>query len=211
MRLAPGGIVALTLFMGCIDYSSYQDARIVERGGSQGTVAVSASKQQSEYAGDDFDWYAVDVNPRWGLGARFDAGFKMALLITGEEMGWVLVGGDLRFGAFRDYLALTVPVTMAFGELAFSTINLQPGIIMTLPVTHELDINGSVRRSFYLHEDLESNAWWLYNAGLGIKVAPEWRIRPEVAWMVSDHEYEQTTYVQFGIGVTRQVGPKASE
>lgn len=189
---------------GCLNYSSYQDAHIVERGASQGTIAVSASKLQSEYDHDDFDWIVIDGNPRWGVGARFDAGLKLSVLAAESAVGSVVVGGDIRFGAIPDYLVVTLPIATAIGEYAISTTTIQPGFILTLPVHESIDINGSVRHSFYLFEEVPYS-WWLYNAGLGIMIAPGWRLRPELGWMVSDGEDERSTYVQFGIGVTHEV------
>ena len=198
-------VLALSISIGCINYSSYQDARIVEKGHSSGTIAVSASQYDSDFNDDDSHWFVAEGNPRWGLGARLDAGFKMSVLLTEESLGWVTIGADLRFGIIRNYLAATVPVSFAVGSYIFSSTNLQPGVILTLPVGDDVDINGSVRRSFYLDQDLQPYGWWLYNAGLGIVVAPGWRLRPEVGWMVSDSPQEdEPTYMQFGLGISRE-------
>jgi len=193
---------------GCINYSSYQDARIVERGQSQGTVAVSASTyiDHSVFRGGNTRWYVIEMDPRWGLGNQFDGGMRMSLLVTPDGgPGFVLLGGDIRAGIIRDHLALTIPVDVSLGAWALSTINAKPGFIVTLPVSAELDINGAVRRSFYLNSDLGLKGWWLYNAGLGIVIAPGWRIRPELGWAVADaYDGERTHYMQFGIGLTSQ-------
>lgn len=192
---------------GCIDYSSYQDARIVERGQSQGTVAASISTYPQE--GGDAVWFPIEVNPRWGIARRFDAAFRMSLLLSREEeFGMLVVGGDVRAGIISNHLALTLPVSIAVGDYIFASTNIQPGFIVTLPVFDDLDVNGAVRASVYVHSDMPHNVTWLYNVGLGIAVAPGWRVRPEVGWMVWENfDEERITYSQFGIGVTRTVTP----
>jgi hypothetical protein len=198
-------IACLGLCAGCLNYSSYQDARIVERGHSQGTVAVSASAYEDD---DDYVtsyWFPVEMNPRWGVANRVDAGLKMSVLASREaEWGLVVLGVDVRAGIIKNYLAVTVPLTVALGGDVFSSTNLQPGFIVTLPVMTEIDINGSVRRSFYVKEDVSGGATWLYNAGLGIALSPSWKIRPELGWMVWENfDNDQVVYRQFGIGITK--------
>src|SRR5512144_240433 len=107
---------------GCINYSSYQDARIVERGHAQGTVAVSMSKY--EPGPDSFEhdetWLVLQVDPRWGIGGRCDAALHMSALLpnTEDSEGWVVLGADARFGIIRNYLAVTLPISMALSQFA---------------------------------------------------------------------------------------------
>ena len=197
-------VLSLLFSSGCINYSSYQDARIVERGHSSGTFAATASKYQSknDYDEDAFDWYVLDMNPRFGLGSVFDAGFRMSVLFSNDDLGWVVLGGDVRAGIIKNYLAATLPVNIALAGNAVETTNLQPGFIVTIPIVEQLDVNGSVRKAFYL-QDTDAS-WWLYNAGLGIKVSQGWRLRPEVGWMVPAVSYDHSYYMQFGVGITNE-------
>lgn len=215
---------SVVLCSGCINYSSYQDARIVERGHAQGTVAASLSRYEPHHdsnaaTADDTDesWMAIQVDPRWGLGARCDAALHMSALIPTESPGsaWMVLGVDGRFAVIRNYFAITLPVSTTLSNFTWYSINVQPGVIMTLPMADQIDINASVRRSLFFSEDIETDGYWLVNAGLGIEVAPGWRIRPELGWMISDRydhisgyyngepERSRSIYSEFGIGVSR--------
>lgn len=204
-----GAILAAAFCSSCIDYSSYQDARIVEPGHTQGTVAVSASQYRPHYEHIDgvltdpgASWAVINMNPRWGLGHQLDAALRMSVLFTDADLGWLVLGGDIRMGIIKNHFAFTMPVNFALGDTSFETLNIQPGCVVTLPLADACDINGSVRRGIYLNSSRGEYQWWLYNAGLGILVAPGWRLRPEMGWMVSDGLDRRQIYTQFGIGVS---------
>lgn len=151
-------------------------------------------------------WYPVELSPRFHVANRFDAGLRFSvLLIPGEEeaTGIVVLGGDIRGAVIPNRLVLSLPVAFAVGENPFSTFQLQPGAIVTIPVVDQLDVNGSVHWYVYTgdlwgdEEDLRS---WGYTVGLGWHVSSRVTIRPEVGWLVFSEE--DLVYTQYGVGLT---------
>jgi hypothetical protein len=203
-----GAVVTAILahVMGCFSYSSYQDARIAPKGESQATLSISASSYKRDYMDERQYWYPVEVAPRFHVATRFDAGLRMSLLLVpGEERatGVFVVGGDIRGAVIPNHLVLSLPVAFAVGDNPFSTFQLQPGAVVTLPVLHQLDLNGSVHWYVYTgdlwgdQDDLNS---WGYTAGLGWHMTSRVTLRPEVGWLVfSDQDL---IYTQYGVGLT---------
>ena len=208
-RARIAGVLAAAMMVpaiGCFSYSSYQDARIVPKGESHATLSISASSYKSDYMDERQYWYPVEVAPRFHVAERFDAGIRMSLLLVrGEEeaTGIFVVGGDIRGAVIPNRLVLSLPVAFAVGDNPFSTFQVQPGAIVTIPLLDQLDLNGSVHWYVYtgdLWEDEEDLNSWGYTAGLGVHISSRAILRPEVAWLVfSDQDL---VYTQYGIGLT---------
>ncbi|HEU4365393.1 MAG TPA: hypothetical protein VFT13_07990 [Candidatus Krumholzibacteria bacterium] len=149
----------------------------------------------------------MEFSPRFHVAERCDAAFKISYLFTsGEENQFnalVVLGGDIRLAVIRDHLAFALPVSLTVGEYAFSTIQIQPGVIVTLPVGENLDVNGAARGHFFTGEELsgeEDLRAWGFNAGLGWHVSRNWTVRPEVGWLL--YPKSGVLYTQYGIGLT---------
>ena len=202
-------------FMGCLSYSSYQDARIVPDDSSQATLAVSVSSYKDpDYPdAERVNWYPVEFSPRFHVASWCDAAFKISYLFaSGEENDFnalVVLGGDVRFALVPDYLVFALPVSLTIGEYAFSTIQIQPGVVLTIPVADELDINGAARGHFFTGEELSGDddlRAWGFNAGLGWHVSRRWTLRPEVGWLL--YPESDVLYTQYGIGFTNNLSSR---
>lgn len=211
MRRVSSGVLAAvcgaiaTCGTGCLSYSSYQDARIVEKGSSQATMAVSVSS----YGYDTFEgpareyWFPVELGFRAPVASRVDGGFKLAYLMFngGDSIdALVEVEGDLRVGVLRDRLALALPVSAVLGS--FSSFQFKPGVVVTVPLLDDLDLNSAAAVHLFTSEDPFSDVYrsWQFNVGLGWRVSPRWTLRPEVGWLV--YSNNGPVYNEFGLGLT---------
>jgi hypothetical protein len=215
----------LATFGGCISYSSYQDARIVREGTSQETVAVSASTDRLPDYGSDrprsvssgvapgserFTWYPVEVGSRFPISDRFDGAFRLSFLVMPSEYGadgTVVLGGDVRVAIVPDYLVLALPVAFVPGQTLFSTVQVQPGVVATVPLLHDLDLNGAARINLFTNDELRDEnelRSYGFNAGFGWRVTPGLTLRPEVGWLVFPET--EVTYTQFGLGLSITTG-----
>jgi hypothetical protein len=196
---------------GCIPYSSYQDARIVEKGVNQGTVAVSASTYRDEWT-EAGHWYPIELGPRMHLSARADAAFKFSfLMVPGSDQFavWPIIGGDIRVAVVPDYLLLAVPVYFFPGPRIFSNMQLQPGVVMTVPLSHAVDLNSAARVNVFANPDAwdwdEGGQSYSFNLGLGLHLSRGLIVRPEVGWLVVPGTGRR--YTEFGVGFTTYSRP----
>jgi hypothetical protein len=215
----------LTACGGCISYSSYQDARIVREGTSQGTVAASVSTDQvpdypsavprnvsSDIAtrSQRVTWYPVEAGSRFPISKRLDGAFRVSALVKPSDYrvnGTVVLGGDVRFAIVPDYLLLALPVAFVPGQTLFSSVQVQPGVVATFPLLHDLDLNGAARVNLFTNDELRDEAGlrsYGFNAGLGWRVTRGLTLRPEVGWLVFPET--DVTYTQFGLGLTMTAG-----
>jgi hypothetical protein len=186
-------IIALIL-PGCIPFSSFQSARIVNPHESQGVLSVSRLNYGTHEGERDY-WTCVDARGRVGMGARFDGGFGMTMFwhsSSPDPEG--AFGGDLRYGVWPDHLAVVLPISFFV-----STLEIAPGLVLTVPIHDRWDISVAARRHLFVQAP-EERAIWSYNLGLGIPIPrSRWTIRPEVGWLFlasANHLYPQA-----GIGL----------
>lgn len=205
---AAAASIAVAASSGCFTYSSYQSARIVERGDHEGTVSLSRSSVVSENTGRS-SWLAVEGLARFGIAERFD-GSLMVSVFRGvpESWGAGVVTADVRAGIIKDRLACSLPVSITVGDLYLASFRVQPGLIGTIPLGPRLEITGAIRAHVFVRvPDLFAVG---YNAGLGITSASgTWTLRPEVGWMQfveTEAQERGVTYAQFGIGLERHSG-----
>ena len=201
------GIIGSTLFafltlQGCLTYSSYQSARIVERGRPHATLGISRSgildldEKESE-----FGWWTLDGDMRFGIAKRVDGSVRLSIFHNVPE-GW---GGgqfscDIRGGIIDDYLAVAFPFSINMGDFHFYTLRFQPGFVGTIPLNDRLEVTGAVRAHVYLRVmELTAVA---YNVGLGITTrSGEWTFRPEIGWLQFTDLNSDVTYFQYGVGI----------
>ena len=199
-RAAATALIALLAAPGCFTYSSYQSARIVERGDHQATLSVSRSSIVSEET-DDSSWLAFEGLARFGIAKRLDGSIMISVFRgVPEDWGAGVVTADVRAGIIEDYLACSLPVSFTVGDLYLASLRVQPGIIGTIPLGTRLEITGAIRAHMFVRApDLFAVG---YNVGLGMtSVSGRWTIRPEAGWMQFLDEESDVTYAQFGIGL----------
>jgi hypothetical protein len=198
--LAATCVLALCAAPGCFTYSSYQSARIAEKGEERATLAVSRSavveKKPSEAT-----WFAIEGGVRFGLARRVDAALLLSVFSgVPQDWGAAVVTADVRVGILQNYLTAVLPASIAMGDFYLATFRVQPGAVVTVPVTDRIEINGAVRAHIFVrYTDLFAMG---YNVGLGLaSESGTWIIRPEAGLMRFTGPAKGTTYAQFGIGV----------
>lgn len=196
-------LFAILAVPGCFTYSSYQSARIVERGEPQVTFAVSSSGFLEGEENEDATWYAFETCLRGGLAQRVDGAVTLSIFSNVPELwGAAVVTVDLRAGIAKDYLAAVLPVSVTVGDSYLASLRMQPGLVGTLPIGSRLEITGAARAHVFVRAtDLFALG---YNVGLGIRDdSGKWVLRPEVGWMVfrDEVDFDRPTYFQYGIGL----------
>jgi hypothetical protein len=193
-------LAALLVAPGCFTYSSFQSARIVERGDPIGTIAVSKNDILNEET-DDASWIAIEGFLRFGIANRVDGGLALSVF-RGVPADWGagVVTADVRVGVIKDHLAVAVPVCVTIGDFYLASLRTQPGMVATVPLGERAEINGSVRAHVFVRvPDLFAVG---YNLGLGLRnETGAWTVRPEIGWMRFVGEpNDGLTYFQFGLG-----------
>jgi hypothetical protein len=184
------------LTSGCLTFSSFQSAKIVDPGKTLSTVSV-ARNNFLENDHRDPGWTLLEIRNRVGLASSVDAAFKISAARR-DENGWVgfLVGGDIRAALWRDHLAVVLPMQVVAGDFDFTTLQVYPGLVGTLPLSDRLEVNAS--GNIYLFVQAEELSIYTYSLGLGIRPTNgPFRIRPEVGWLrLADPD---RLYRQFGL------------
>ena len=185
---------------GCFTYSSYQSARIVERGEPQVTFALSNSNIEGENA-EAGGWLAFETCLRSGIAKRFDASAMLSIFQSvPENFGAAVVTVDVRGGIIENYLAFTFPVAITMGDLYLASLRVQPGFVATVPLGTRFEITGAARaHTFVRVPELFAMG---YNVGLGIRTeSGRLMVRPEVGWMKFREAENGQGYFQYGLGL----------
>ena len=190
-------LLVLFLMQGCLAYSSFQSARIIEKGRPHSMVGASRTLGTEM---DDAIW-TLNGDMRFGLNPQLDWSFRMSVFTSNAlEGGGALIGGDIRAGVIPDHLTFALPVSIILGDFMFYSTRVQPGFIGTQPLAKNLDLNAAARASFFLIAPGSFDM--TYNAGLGITTpSGRWTIHPEIA--VFHNVGQNEMLAQFGIGVER--------
>jgi hypothetical protein len=193
-------IFALFTSQGCLTYSSYQSARIVERGHPHATIGISRSVSLDE-DDNEVNWWTVDGDMRFGIARRIDGSIRLSVFHNvPEEWGGGQVTVDIRGSMIEDHLAIVLPVTVTLGDFYLYTLRIQPGFVGTIPLGDRFEITGAVRAHVYVRV-MELFAMG-YNLGLGLTTpSGEWTIRPEVGWLRMTGTGSDLTYFQYGVGI----------
>ena len=199
------GMISAALFtfltlQGCLTYSSYQSARIVERGHPHATLGISRSIILEE-EDSEVNWWTIDGDMRFGFAKRVDGSVRVSVFHNVPE-GWGggQVSCDIRGGIIEDYLTIAFPFSVNMGDFHFYTLRFQPGFVGTIPLNERFEITGAARAHIYLRI-MEQTAV-AYNVGLGItSQSGEWTIRPEVGWLQFTDTSSDVTYFQYGVGI----------
>lgn len=196
-RAISATLLVLLLMQGCLAYSSFQSARIIEKERPHSTVGISRTMGTEA---DEAIW-TLNGDMRFGVSPHLDSSFRMSVFTSNAlEGGGALVGGDIRAGVIRDHLAFAVPVSILLGDFIFYSIRVQPGFTGTVPLARNLDLNAAARTSIFLVAPGSFDM--TYNLGLGITTpSGRWTIHPEIG--IFHNISENDMLAQFGIGVER--------
>lgn len=193
-------LLALPAVPGCFTYSSYQSARIVERGQPQVTFAISNSNIEGGGA-EAGGWLAFETCLRSGVAKRLDASAMLSIFQSvPENFGAAVVTVDVRAGIIENYIAFAFPVVVTMGDFYLASLRIQPGFVATVPLGTRLEITGAARaHTFVRVPELFAMG---YNIGLGIKTeSGRLTVRPELGWMKFRGEENNQTYFQYGLGL----------
>ncbi|MBM3286116.1 MAG: hypothetical protein FJY88_02020 [Candidatus Eisenbacteria bacterium] len=183
---------------GCLTFSSLQSARIVERGFPTTTIGLGRNNFL-EHGQKQPGWTVLDLRSRLGVSRRSDAALRVAATRRDED-GWVgfIVGGDIRASIWANHLVATLPAQVLAGDFEFNTFQLLPGLVATVPMTQNVDLNAS--GSYYLLAHDFYAPMYSYSLGLGISPTDgTWQLRPELAWLQAGDPRE--SYRQLGLAV----------
>ncbi len=193
-------LFALLTLQGCLTYSSYQSARIVERGHPHATLGISRSVILEEDA-SDVNWWTFDGDMRFGIVKRVDGSVRISVFHNVPE-GWGggQVSVDIRGGIVEDHLAVALPVSITIGDFHFASLRIQPGFIGTIPLGERFEINGAIRAHVYVRvPELLAIG---YNLGLGMTTpSGAWTIRPEVGRLQFVGTSSDVAYFQYGVAI----------
>ncbi len=201
------GITAALLFtvfssQGCLTYSSYQSARIVERGYPHAVVGITRSVSPGTEKSDrEVSWWTIDGDMRFGIARRIDGAVRVSVFQNFVEgLGGGQISVDLRGGIIEDHIVIVMPATVTLGDFYFYTLRIQPGFVGTIPLGKQLELNGSVRAHVYLRV---MELYGIdYTLGLGITTrSGEWTIRPEVGWLQLAGLNSDSACLQYGVGI----------
>ena len=189
---------------GCLTYSSYQSARIVERGSPSATLGITQSQLLGEDSGG-ISWWTFDGDMRFGMARRMDGSVRLSVFHSvAEGFGGGQISVDARYGIISDHLAVALPLTATLGDFHFYSLRLQPGLVGTIPLAERLEVNGSVRGHIYVRApELSAIS---YSIGLGMtSPSGEWTIRPEVGWLRFTDPGSDIAYFHCGFGIEHKI------
>lgn len=187
---------------GCIPYSSYQSARIMEPGAS--SVTVSASQGHFHERHDDHERQDDEGINEYSLlsrvgsrDPRFDFGFKGSGSFAGRDFVDLVLEGYVRSGLIPRYLTIQMPFSYLLAEGSYTDFYVHPAVIASWPATPGFEINASA--SSYLGVE-GSDSPYSYSLGLAIGGHERnLRLRPEVAWLKGFGG--EGSYRQFGLAL----------
>jgi hypothetical protein len=191
-------ILALSL-SGCIPFTSFQSARIVPRHETQATFSAAWTNYRTDQdmpAG----WTYLDARLRSGITSRIDGALGATVMVqsgTGGLGG--ILGADIRGAVWKGHLAVVMPLSVILGDTQFVSLMVQPGVIMTVPISDRWDISAAARRHLYV-TSLDSKPMWSCDLGVGVPLPREgWTLRPEVGLLFE--RWSENTYINAGVGL----------
>jgi hypothetical protein len=205
------GIAILPLLSGCYVFSSFQSASIVPPGVSTYSLAVTRGSELGSEGKDTsgFHWTNYELRARSGSSNdRFDLGMRAVLshFERDLEIQWALDG---RAGLVPQRLTFQLPASMWLGEGGLSTLQLEPTLVASAPLTAKIELNASGSYRVQLEDGFDSYAATL---GLALPTPIERvRVRPEIAWLWGVGDPPKSSYSQFGVALELRGKSKESE
>lgn len=206
-RRVMGASTALVLMVaaGCVaPFSEMQSARTVGPGNTEITPSYShvrfSEGDENEKLQDDFGiQVAMGVNEQLDIRARYE---MIRLSDADDSETFHTLGAGPKIALVEDRAAFYAPVGLGFGggiEVSES-VQIQPTLLFTIPVSRQIEINPSAKAQIWLNNDADNLLAFNLGLGLGPDLA-RWAIRPEVGLLINPGEDGQVWH--FSIGVSR--------
>jgi len=186
-------------FSGCIPFTSFQSARMVPRHKTQATFSLAWTDYRSD-EGVPAGWTYVDCRLRSGIASRADAALGITMMLqSGTDGLGAVLGADIRGAVWKDHLAVVLPVSVIVGDADLGSIQLQPGVVVTAPISDRWDISAAARRHLYVRFP-HMKPIWSCDLGVGVPVHREgWTLRPEIG-VLFDRPVDGT-FIHVGLGL----------
>ena len=206
----PVAFVAATAVAGCAaPFSDFQSARTLEPGQFEVTPSYSYVQfregGESEKVQDEFGLQAaVGVGERVELRAKY---FALRVSDDGDSETFNALAFGPKVSLLEDQVALYAPVGLGFGgdiETA-ETWQLQPTLLVTLPISGQVELNPSAKAQIWLNNDADNLLALNLGAGLSNDLT-RWAVRPEVGVMINPGE--DGAFLHFGLGFSAAVGER---
>ena len=92
-----------------------------------------------------------------------------------------------RYGIWTDRIAVSLPASVLGGDPALRSVQVQPGVIATLPLPGSWDLSAAARRHLFVSE-LRSPAGCRGSGGLSLGMpmgSSGWTLRPGLDWLLA--------------------------
>ena len=175
-------LVALVLASACAPM--FSDARMLQRGQVEVTPAVNpvfvTERGQTEH-----EWTDIGARAQFGISNRLNvgAGYIRSDVSDGDlAMNTVLFGPKVSLVPDRVAFALPVGFSLVEGVDVADTWQLNPTLLMTVPMSQRVDFNPAVRLVIPTCENCDTLI--AFHAGFGIHASPRLVLRPEAAFIL---------------------------
>lgn len=210
-------IFSMLIFMnGCYifsnTFSNLQSARIPPQDKIQITPSYSyvnyTYESQTEKLADHF---GIQIAKAASENSEFRLRYERIALDYNDDEGdlHLSMSGDYnftsaapKFSLAKNVLAFTCPIAIFWGEdvEVSETVQLHPALILTLPMSKNIEFNVCPKYIYFLEEGSED--FWTLNLGLGLSSDIErWAIRPEVSYLWFQNQGRHTAF-SLGISFT---------
>ena len=197
------GVVAASVLGGCFlpPAANLQDARMV----GKGNVRVTGFWSGLNDTGEDGEKVADEYGAMLGFGSsdrtEIQVRFERIAFADGDD-GYQFLSIGPKFGLVEDRLALLVPGGVYVGEDIgwVETIQFQPALMGSLPVSRNFEFNTAAR--FILPLDPDLFTW--FNVGFGVGLSSDldrWAILPEVSYSICLDEGEVDPIFSYGVAL----------
>ena len=186
-------------------FGEYQSARITEKG----RVEATGYYTSSTFFFDDWSarWLnvlglqaGIGISERFELRMRYDRQYA----VEGEiSDGFNMLGIAPKFAILKDKIAALLPLSMSFSDYGSGMWQLQPTVLVSLPMSKKVELNFTTKYFISLDEETEGGAMAL-NLGFAIGNIGEWAIRPETGLMFKPGD--SGSFWNYGLGVSRTFG-----
>lgn len=184
--------------------SSYQSARILDRGEIRSTVAVTRDDLMEDDQ-PEAGLTILDLQKRIPiLPGHVDGSMEFSICRPDDRGGpGAAIGGDLTCAVWPNHIAVMMSLDMPLAGLILGPLSgadFHPTVIGSLRPSSHLDITASASKHFLSVGDDPMLPIMSYTLGVGIsRDVQRWALRPELGWVRSqEHRWSQA---QFGIGL----------
>ncbi|MEJ2721832.1 MAG: hypothetical protein P8181_11940 [bacterium] len=191
LALAAFGVAALGL-VGCVvpPTASMQSARCMDEKQHRIVPYMTAVERESGVSGGQVthERIANDYGLLVGIGTKYDSELQIRfdrIQFVDDNDGYNFTSIGPKFGIVEDVFAVVIPFGLYWNGAGvfFDTIQLHPGMIVSLPVDKHLEISTAGKVIVPLSD--AASRWYVLNLGLALSSdVDRWAVLPElgVAW-----------------------------